>query len=379
MWINPVFKFFKMNKFIFLACIACFFAACNQSKVSTEKANFTIKKDTVIVSEVSPLIQKLEKQKVKLSSYSYKLTTSGIVKAIPNNYALVPAPFSGRVTKSFVRLGQQVNANDPIFEISSPSYYETGKAYYQSKAELDLALKNLNRQKDLFDKGVGIQKDLEEAEVNYALKKRDFENATASLKVYRVEPSDLVLGQPLIVRSPIKGDIVQNNIVIGQYLKEDSEPVATVAQLDKIWVAAQVKEKDIHFIKPGSDVKIKLIAYPEKDITGKIYHINSLIDEDTRSVNVLIECDNKDKIMRPGMYVTATFVHDMQKTVVISPSAIFQRDDNSYVFLQTDKNKFLKQKIEIVTEDEDSAVVKSGLKQGDEILVNGGFYLLSEK
>ena len=69
-----------------------------------------------------------------------------------------------------------MNAGSPVFEISSPSYYETGKAYYQTKEEMDLAYKNLKRQKDLLNKGVGVEKDLEEAEVNYALKKKDFEN-----------------------------------------------------------------------------------------------------------------------------------------------------------------------------------------------------------
>lgn len=149
-----------------------------------------------------------------------------------------------RITRSFVRLGQRVNIDDPVFEISSPSYFEAGKAYHQAKQEMQLAEKNLARQRDLPDNGVGIQKDLEEAEMTYELAMRDCENCIAGLSVFRVRPEELVLGQPLIIRSPIKGKIVENEIVLGQYLREDAKPVAIVAELSKIWVAGQLKNKD---------------------------------------------------------------------------------------------------------------------------------------
>lgn len=368
-----------MNKNFIICIIILCLAACKHNNLAKESSDYDTNRDTVTLSENSPVIEKLQEQVINIRSYIFELTTSGTVKAIPNNYALIAAPFAGRITRSFVRLGQEVNAGAPVFEISSPSYYETGKAYYQTKEEMDLANKNLKRQKDLLNKGVGVQKDLEEAEVNYALKKKDFENALASLKVYQVDTSDLVLGQPLIVRSPIRGTIVENNIVIGQYIKEDSEPVATVAELVKIWVSGQVKEKDIRYINETEDVAINLIAFPEKVIKGRIYHIKSIIDEDTRSVQVLIECDNKDKIMKPGMYVTAKFSHHIDNAIIIPSKAVFQMDDAEFVFVHIGKNRYLKRKIETLTEDKDSAIIRTGLKAGEEIVVNGGFYLLEEK
>jgi membrane fusion protein, heavy metal efflux system len=353
-------------------------ASCGHTTGSKEAPESKNTGDTITLSPGSSIIRKIENQRISTRRYTYELITSGTVKAIPNNYALIAAPFAGRITKSFVRLGQEVNAGAPVFEISSPTYYETGKAYYQSKEEMYLAYKNLSRQKDLLKKGVGIQKDLEEAEVNYALKKKDFENAYASLKVFQVDTTDLVLGQPLIVRSPIKGSIVENKIVIGQYIKEDSDPVATVAELSNIWVAGQVKEKDIRYITDTAEVGIRLIAFPEKVITGRIYHINSIIDEDTRSIQVLIECKNHDRIMKPGMYVTAQFNHTVDDAIVIPAGAIYQMDDAAYVFLDLGKNKYLKRKIEVLTQDNDSVLIKSGLKPGDDIVINGGLYLMEE-
>lgn len=368
-----------MNKLFMICIVAIGFAACNQKNESIETSDYTVNNDTVTINNQSPIIGKLVSKSIETESYNFELRTSGTVKTIPNNYALIATPFAGRITKSFVQLGQEVKAGAPIFEISSPSYYETGKAYYQTKQEMDLAQKNLNRQKDLLSKGVGVQKDLEEAEVNFENKKNDYQNALASLKVFQVNPSELVLGQPLIVRSPIAGQIVENNIVIGQYIKEDSDPVATVAELSKVWVVGQVKEKDIHHIKEMSEVDIKLVAFPEEVIKGKICHVNSLIDEETRSVQVLIECDNSAKLMKPGMYVTAIFNHVIENAIVVPSKAVFQMNDASYVFVQLDKNKYLKHKIVILTEDEDSAIIKSGILVNDQIIVNGGFYLLDTK
>lgn len=365
-----------MHKLL-MVCIALLgLAACNSNNKKDETPDYVSNRDTIIISENSPILANLQKGKVLSSTYSFELTTSGTVKAIPNNYALIATPFSGRITKSFVRLGQEVSAGAPIFEICSPDYYETGRAYYQSKEEMALARKSLKRQSDLLTKGVGIQRDFEEAEMNFAIKNKDFENALARLRVYQVDTSNFVLGKPLTVRSPIKGRVVENNIVIGQYLKEDSEPIATVAELSKVWVSAHVKEKDIRYINEAANVDIKLISFPDKVIHGKIYHVNSIIDEETRSVQVLIECDNSDKIMKPGMYVTTKFYHSIENMMLVPLKAIFQMDDASYVFVPLSETKFRKQKIEIVTENGDSAIVKSGLNIDDKIVVNGGFYLL---
>lgn len=368
-----------MKKLFVIFLTILWLASCANNEKSIEISDYTINKDTVTISENSPILNKLITQKIIAKPYTFELSTSGIVKVIPNNYALIAAPFAGRITKSYVRLGQIVKAGSPIFEICSPSYYESGKIYYQAKEEMFLADKNLSRQKDLLSHGVGIQKDMEEAEVNYSLRKRDYENALASLKVYQVDSDNLILGQPLIVRSPINGTVVENNIVIGQYIKEDSDPIATVAELSKVWIAGQVKEKDIRYIDYTTEVGIQLISFPEKTFKGRIYHISSVIDENARSEQVLIECDNYDRIMKPGMYATAKFIHKQNNSIVIKSSSVFQMDDASYVFVMIGENKYLKKKIEILTMDNEIAIVKSGLIEGDIIIENGGFYLLEEK
>ncbi len=367
-----------MNKFILCGIIAMI-AACNNVTEQPESDILTLEGDTIIINDNSLFGNKLRIDTIIPEQYKMKLSISGIVRAIPNNYAEVASPFAGRITKSFVRLGQKVYIDSPIFEISSPAFFEAGKAYYQSKQEMQLAEKNLKRQKDLLANGVGIQKDVEEAEVTFELAKRDFENCIASLSVYHVRSEDLILGQPLIVRSPIQGEIVENKIVLGQYLKEDAEPVAIVAELSKVWVAGQLKEKDIKSVHKSDEVNINLTGIPDIQFKGKVYHISEILDEETRSVQVFIECDNNERIMKPGMYVNATFSDSADLSILIPESSVFQMDGSCFVFLQVGNNKYMRHPVSVSGTDNKMIIIKSGLKESDRIISQGGTLLLEAR
>lgn len=369
-----------MKHLLLLPLWAIVLCACHSREQALEVASaITLKGDTIHIGEASPVLSRLILDTVRLEPYRMEFTTSGVVKAIPSHYAEVASPFAGRIIKSCVRLGQQVAPGSPIFEISSPTFFETGKAYYQAKQEMELALKSLKREKDLMQNKVGIQKELEEAEVNYELKKKDYENAEAALKVFQINPEELVLGHPLVVRSPIAGEVVTDRIVLGQYMKEDSEPVAVIADLNKVWVVAHVKEKDLPLIQTLDEVEIRLVAVPDRPFTGKIYHISEMLDEDTRSVEVLIECDNRDRLMKPAMYGTVRLSDCEASLVRIPTSAVLQEEEHAYVLVSLGKNDFRKQPVATGQTEGGKTVVLSGLNAGDRFVSTGAFYLLDAR
>lgn len=116
---------------------------------------------------------------------------------------------------------------------------------------------NLQRQRDLVENGVGVPKELEEAETDYEVALKDYENAAATLRMFNINPNEIAMGQALKVTSPIAGEVVQANIVIGQYMKSDAAPLVVVAELGKVWVVAQVKEKYIHAIHTDDKVEVR--------------------------------------------------------------------------------------------------------------------------
>jgi cobalt-zinc-cadmium efflux system membrane fusion protein len=366
-----------MKQIIMLLFPAIMLCACHGNK-QEEKDNtdISLKGNIIEIGAGSPILAHLKTEKVALEPYSVDFTTSGVVKAIPTSYAEIASPFAGRIVRSFVRLGQRVMPGSPIFEISSPEFYETGKIYYQAKQEMELAQKSLKRERDLVDNKVGVKKELEEAEVNYELKKKDYENARASLKVFQINPDRVVLGQPLIIRSPIAGEVVTDQMVIGQYIKEDAAPVAVIANLSKVWFVAHVKEKDLNLIQSLNNVEIRLVAMPDHPFTGKIYHISEMLDEETRSVEVLVECDNSAHLMKPQMYGSVKLSDKATEVIRIPTSAIMQEEDNCYVLISLGNHKYRKQKVTTGTTEGGKTLVLSGLNSGDEIVATGAFYLL---
>jgi cobalt-zinc-cadmium efflux system membrane fusion protein len=367
-----------MKKILFFTAIL-FLTSCQSKKhKQAPLERIKISGDTIKIPDNSTLLKKIKTTKVAEEPYRGNVSTFGIVQAIPTNYAEIAAPFSGRITKSFVKLGQYVKKDEPVFAISSPSIYEVGKMYYQVKQEMILAEKNLKRQQDLYKNGVGIQKDLEEAEVNYEVYKRDYENVIASLKVYKVDPDKLVLGQPLVVRSPISGNIVGNNIVIGQYLKEDADPVVKVAELSKVWIVGQVKEKDINSIHELEEIEITAAAISDKCFKGKIYYISDLLDEDTRSVQVFIECDNSSHSLKPGMYVSVRFIEEMNNNILIPASSVFQKEAGSFVYVAIGGNRFVKRNVSVTGASDNRLLIKSGILAGEKVVTRGGYFLLEQ-
>lgn len=369
-----------MKPFYWLLFSAVAFSACNRQQQDEEAAvALALKGDTILIGAQSPILNRLKIEPVKKEPYRMEFTTSGVVKAIPSHYAEIASPFAGRIVRSFVRLGQKVVPGSPVFEISSPSFFETEKTWYQAKQEMQLALKNLKREKDLLQNKVGVQKELEEAEVNYELKKKEYENAEAALRVFQITPDELALGHPLVVRAPIAGEIVTDRIVMGQYIKEDADPVAVIANLNKVWVVAHVKEKDLNLIRALDEVEIRLVAMPGQPLSGTIYHINEMLDEETRSVEVIIECDNKDRFMKPAMYGTVKLSDKEAEVIRIPDSAILQEENACYVLLALGNNHFRKQPVTVGLSEGNKTVVLSGLTPGDSLVTSGAFYLLDAR
>ena len=350
--------------------------ACGNNSGNQDKANVpSIENGVITIPEGSPVLNGITTQTVSATDYRASFSTTGTVRAISSKYAEIATPFAGRVTKAFVRPGQKVSPGSPVFEINSPDFFEAGKAYFQAKQEMDLARKNMERERDLFKNNVGVEKDMEEAETTFELRKKDYENALATINVYQIDAESMVLGQPLTVKSPISGTIVKSSIVIGQYLKDDADPLAIVADLDKVWVIAHVKEKDIQMLYNIDNVDVSLTSMKDAGVKGGVYHIGELLDETTRTVEVIVECENPGHNMKPFMYGIVHFHGAPAKAIILPSTAIMQDQDNDYVLVEIAKSQFIHRKVETESVDTDSVRVISGITEGEKVVIKGGIYL----
>lgn len=372
----------KVNSRQYLALTALFItglSACKQHGDKEVPADFTLKGEVITIPENSPLKSKLKVVTIDTEPYRLQMMTAGTVKAIPTQFAEIAPPFQGRVTKTFLRLGMNTTVKTPLFEISSPDFITAQKVFFQEKTQFQQAERTLKRQKDLLANGVASQKDLEEAQAAYEVEKKEYENAVIGIKIFKADPDKLSLGQPLTVYAPIAGEVIDNKVVLGQFIKDDAASVATIADLSKVWIAGQVKEKDIRYIHKGDDCEVEVAALPGKKIQGKVYHVNEIVDEDTRSIQVLIECTNKDRSLKPGMYVSVNYIDAPEDAILVPLKSILQMNDANFVFVVTADGKYRKRKVETGHTEGDRVVIRSGLEKGEKIVSAGGFYLLEAK
>jgi cobalt-zinc-cadmium efflux system membrane fusion protein len=352
--------------------------ACNSQSHESPNQLPTISAvgDTVTVSENTSLLSKLKFVTTTNAQHAMKLNTAALVKIIPSNYVEIPVPFAGRIVKSHTTLGQKVAMNTPLFSISSSDYFEAQRAYLDAKQAFMLADNMLKRQKDLIEHGVGTKKELEEAETNFAMSNSALGNARAALKIFDSNLTNIVLGQPLLVRSPIQGEILSSSIVLGQYTKEDAPALLRIAELSKVWVSAYIKEKDLPAINQLAHVEISTDAIPNKKIQGKIVHINQFVDEASRNIEVLIACENTDRTLKPGMYVNAEFEQRMTPTLFIPAKAVLLSNDKSFVWVETSPNTFVRRFVTTGVTVGDNIQILTGLDTNERIVGEGAFYLI---
>ncbi len=239
---------------------------------------------------------------------------------------------------------------------------------------------NLKRQKDLYNHAVGVKRELEEAETDYKLKKIATDQTAASLKVFN-SSSRVGMGQSLIVRSPISGRVVSSDLVVGQFLKEDHEALVTVAELSKVWISAQVKEHNLGFLEELKHITFTVDAFPSKIFEGKVINIGQLLNEETRSVDVLIETNNNQFDLKPGMYVNVTLNSLDKEEIILPAKAVFQEKENQYVFVKIGDRKYRKAKVKAIGTSGNNEFVRvtDGLKVGERVVIEGGIFLMGAK
>ncbi|MCD8080580.1 MAG: efflux RND transporter periplasmic adaptor subunit [Bacteroides sp.] len=356
-------------------CMVSLFTSCSGKKEKHSGYDYRISGDTVYVNPDNLVASRIRTVSVSEEPYSKEIVTAGTIQPISTQYAYIAPPFAGRVVRSYVRLGQPVTAHTPLFEIISSDFMTAQKEFFQAQAERELAMKDMQRKEDLFRNGVTSQKELEEAQNLLKIAEKEYENAYSAIRIYQMDPEDMVLGQPLIIRSPIHGEVIETNLVAGQYLKDDADPVAVVANLSNVWVTAQVKEKDLRFIHEKSKMKIVIPAYPGKEILGEVFHIDEAIDEETRSVKVLSTCSNHESILKLGMYVTIHFTNMPRQQLVVPEKALLQDEKSTFVFVATAPDVYVKRPVEVDVTQDGKAYITDGLRPGEKVISEGGYYL----
>ena len=368
-----------MKKTYYAIIMACLLIpSCNESGEET-KQEISYQGDTVKVSAGSPILSGISTEILEKKPFSSEFRTVGTVQAELGHYAEVGVPFDGRITTSKVMLGSRVYAGQTLFEVSSPDFFEASKQYFQNLRIYETARSSYERKKVLQEAGAVSARELEEAFTEAENARQEKAASEAAFRAYGMDPSGMEPGQAMRIVAPIGGEVVRCNIIPGSFIKADSEALLTLADLGRVWITAQVKERFVGRVTRGGSVEIFTEAEPDRPIPGKVLNIGNLVDEQTRSVQVTVACDNSDLKLKHGMYVSVHFISEPEDAIVVPSTAVFQGEKSSYVYMATPgaDTIFLRRKVIVGESNDDNTRVRivDGLFPGDRIVSEGGLYL----
>jgi cobalt-zinc-cadmium efflux system membrane fusion protein len=377
---------------VFLVVLFLFSAGCSHTEPSSTAAKASADEaavnptnpDTITIPRESTMLQQIKVEPVQTASVpTDEVVAPGKIEVNPNRVSHVIAPVAGQVSDVLVKIGDFVRKGEPLMAIQSPDAEAALSAHLQAEAAVTLAksaeLKaeaDYNRSKDLFQHEAIAQKDLLAAEAVWTQAKATTEQAVAvreqsknRLTVLGLQPG--YFHQPVVVRAPISGKVLEMSIVTGEYRNDTTAPLITVADLSSVWVSSDVPESYIRFIQLHEKVEISLVAYPGKTFEGRVSRIADTVNPQTRTVKVQAEIENPQGQLRPEMFASIHHVESMKVTPVLPPTAIVQNGGKSIVFVEVEPGRFKQTEVMLGKRTGDWIPVESGVKRGDRVVVDG--------
>jgi len=213
------------------------------------------------------------------------------------------------------------------------------------------------------------------------------------------------VGTKLTITSPIKGHVIKKFQQEGTFVDEGT-PLYDVADLDTVWIEAQVYEADQPFLKENQTVTATTLSTPNQEFGGAVSFIYPHLDENTRTLRVRFEMPNSEHRLRPGMYATvklkvlpqqidmlaAAMANDPERQaelrenrlLAVPDSAVIDTGAMKIVYREASPSTFegiaVKLGPRMTAADQSLAYypVLTGLKAGDRVVVNGSFLIDAE-
>jgi len=335
------------------------------------------------------------------------LTLTGAVQAIPNQTFRIGTPVSGKIERITCNLEDRVQSGQTLISLYSNdigqaqsdllnTMLDLDATRLQAETDLQLAHSTAEREKRLYNEKVSARADMEAAQTNYKKVVRQLTSIAGKRRAL-IAISDKrlqLMGSPpgtatqvvqhkqlqprVFLKTPRGGLVTARNANPGEWVDANTE-ILTIADLSKVWVVAQAFEKDLPSLKVGQIVNIKLDSFSNQTLRGKITAIGSEVHPETRTLDVRIEVNNPDLVLKPNLFARVQINVGSQSGLLIPKTAIQTFGDQKVVYAQRGPNDFMQMPVHIVTDTPNSAeAVVTGLSSTDRIVTQGAFALHGE-
>jgi len=271
---------------------------------------------------------------------SPELKVTGTVNPDISRAVPVISLATGRVVEIDARLGDTVKKGQLLLKVQSADISGSFSDYRKAQADEQLARTQFERAKILYDRGAISQNDLQVAQDTEDKAKVDVETTAEKLRVLGNTGLDHPTGI-VEIRAPISGFITDQQVTNAAGVPGLGSPNPfTISDLSSVWILCDVYENDLSNVRLGDKADIRLNAYPGQVFTGTISNIGPILDPNIRTAKVRVEMHNPG-LMRPGMFVTATFHgREKEKRAAVPATAVLHLHDRDWVYVPVKDNQF---------------------------------------
>ncbi|MCR8559100.1 efflux RND transporter periplasmic adaptor subunit [Mucilaginibacter sp. BJC16-A38] len=348
---------------ITLAVAAIALQSCHHADESSEKDTRFQVTDSLLHSLLIDTVQE--------AGAVSQITLTGSIAPDENKMVKIFPFVSGVAQDVNVQLGDVVQKGQTLAILKSAEMAGFTRDYVSSEADIRNTKRILESTSDLYKSGLASQKDLEQAQSDYAKAVAEGKRAGAVISINKSNANGYE------VKTPLSGYVVEKNLTSNTQVRADnSQNLFTIADLSTVYVLVNVYESDISKIQTGDPVSITTLSYPDKTFAGKIDKIDNMLDPDNRVMHARIKIQNPGNLLKPGMFANVLIKAKSGESLpeVSSKALVFDNDKN-YVIVVDGKAKVHIQPVEIAKTVEDRAYISKGLKPGDKVIASRQVYL----
>lgn len=313
-----------------------------------------------------------------------ELALNGEVSANLDRTAQVLPRTPGVVREIRKALGDRVHANEPVAVIESRESAEAEAAYLAAVSKAQLAEQQRDREEALYKKKITAEQDYLTAKQNAEVANIELRAAKQKLALLGLDPKQTTqsAGGAVPVRVPVlapfEGTLIERRVAVGDQVT-DQTALFRIANLDTVWVLANVFEKDIARVRVGQAATVTLRSYPDRAFEGQVTWVSEVLDEKTRTLKVRVELANRERILKPGSFarVLLRTLGD-QNTIVVPAAAVQRQKSESIVFVDAGAGLYKRREIKVGARSPDAVEIADGLQAGEMVVTNGSFMLKSE-
>jgi cobalt-zinc-cadmium efflux system membrane fusion protein len=319
-------------------------------------------------------LNEVETVRAESTNQNEDLTLAGTVECDPNKVINYAPLVDGVVDRTYFMLGDKVEKGKTMLDIRSTELSSLESERISQESEKKIALRNLKTAEGMYKDGLLSEKELFEAQA----KVHQAEAASAKVRTDMTLYGSNKGNGSFAVKAPLSGYVLAKNVSSGSTISAGNDPLFTIADLNTVWIVANVYANNLKFVRQGMAVEITSLSYPGEVFSGKIDAVSQVFDPEEKVLKARIVMPNKELKFKPQMAVVVRLKDQKSGKCIAIPSEALIFDNSSYfVVVQKSAKKFETRQVKLLGHHDERTYIDSGLSEGENVVTNNQLLIYS--